>query len=156
MQTGATTATMLGVVACMLAVMTNNSQHCWMLHATSVCTPCCMLLDVVACCCAKFETGQTFQPTTPNISFVPWSPKRSTTMLDPFAQLFQRCWDRARSLRIVYKDLWVLSFPRCTASPNIVGSCCIRLHTTANMHATTPNIVATCCVRLHAALSIAP
>ena len=32
---------------------------------------CCMLLDVVACCCAKFETGQTFRPTTPNISFVP-------------------------------------------------------------------------------------
>ena len=48
-----------------------------------------MLLDVVACCCAKFETGQTFQPTTPDISFVPWSPKRSATTLDPFAQLFQ-------------------------------------------------------------------
>ena len=42
---------------------------------------------------------------------------------------------------MVYKDLWVVSFPRCTAGPNIVGSCCIRLHTTANMHATTPNIV---------------
>ena len=27
------------------------------------------LLDVT--CCAKFETGQTFQPTTPNVSFVP-------------------------------------------------------------------------------------
>ena len=25
----------------------------------------------VACCCTKFETSQTFQPTTPNISFVP-------------------------------------------------------------------------------------
>ena len=30
-----------------------------------------ILLHVVGCCCAKFETGQTFQPTTPNISFVP-------------------------------------------------------------------------------------
>ena len=29
------------------------------------------LLHVVAYCCAKFETGQTFQPTTPNIYFVP-------------------------------------------------------------------------------------
>ena len=38
----------------------NNSQHRWMLHIASVCTPCCMLLDVVVCCCAKFETGQTF------------------------------------------------------------------------------------------------
>ena len=52
-------------------LLANNSQHCWMLHVVSVCTRCCMLLDVVACCCTKFETGQTFQPTTPNISFVP-------------------------------------------------------------------------------------
>ena len=42
---------------------------------------------------------------------------------------------------MIYKDLWVVSFPRCTAGPNIVGSCCIRLHTTANMHATSPSIV---------------
>ena len=39
----------------------NNSQHCWILHVASVCTPCCMLLRVVGSCCAKFETGQTFQ-----------------------------------------------------------------------------------------------
>ena len=109
-------------------LLANNFQHCWMLHVASVCTPCCMLLDVIACCCAKFETGQTFQPTTPNISFVPWSPKRTATMLDPFAQLFQHCWDRARALRMVYKDLWVVSFPRCTADPNNVGSCCVRFH----------------------------
>ena len=25
-----------------------RTQHCWMLHVVSVCTPCCMLLDVVA------------------------------------------------------------------------------------------------------------
>ena len=62
-------------------------------------------------------------------------------MLDPLAQLFQHHWGHARSLRMVYKDLWVVSFPRCTAGPNIVGSCCIRLHTTANTHATIPNIV---------------
>ena len=98
------------------------------------------LLHVVGCCCAKFETGQTFQATTPNIFFVPWSPKRSATMLDPFAQL-QHCWGHARTLRMVHKDLWVVSFLRCTAGPNIVGSCCIRLHTTAKTHATTPNIV---------------
>ena len=95
-------------------LLANNSQHCWMLHVAYVCTPCCMMLDVIACCCAKFETGQTFQPTTPKISFVPWSPKRSATMLDPFAQLFQQCWGHARSLRMVYKDLWVVHFPRCT------------------------------------------
>ena len=64
-------------------------------------------------------------------------------MLDPFAQLFQYRWGHARSLRMDYKDLWVLSFPRCTEGPNIAESCCIRWHTTANKHATTPNIVGT-------------
>ena len=87
------------------------------------------------------RTDATLWLTTPNISFVLWSRKRSATMLDPFAQLFQHCWGRTRSLRMVYKDLWVVSFPRCTTGPNIVESCCIRLHTTANTHATTPNIV---------------
>ena len=106
-----------------------------MLHVASVCTPCCMLLDVVACCCAKFETGQTFRPTTPNISIVLWSPKRSATMLDPFAQSFQHCRGHARSLRMDYKDPWVVFFPRCTAGPKLVGSCCICLHTTANTQA---------------------
>ena len=80
------------------------------------------LLHVVGCCCAKFETGQTFQPTTPNISFVPWSPKRIATMLEPFAQLFQHCWGHVRSLCMVYKDLWGVSFPWCTAGPNIVSA----------------------------------
>ena len=133
--------TLLGPMQTDATFLANNSQHCWMLHIMSICTPICMLLDVVACCCAKFETGQTFQPTTPNISFVPWSPKRNATMLDLFAQLFQHCWGQACSLRMVYKDLWVVSFPWCSAGPNIVGSCCIPLHTTANTHATTPNVV---------------
>ena len=39
-----------------------NSQQCWMLHVASVCLPCYMLSDVVACCCAKFETSQTSSP----------------------------------------------------------------------------------------------
>ena len=42
---------------------------------------------------------------------------------------------------MVFKVLLVVSFPRCTAGPNFVGSCCIRLHTTAKTDATTPNIV---------------
>ena len=51
------------------------------------------------------------------------------------------CRGHARSLRRDHKDLWVVFFPRCTAGPKLVGSCCIRLHTTANTNATTPNIV---------------
>ena len=114
----------------------------------------------VACCCAcaKFETGQTFEPTTPNISFVPWSPTLSATTLDPFSQLFQHCWGHARALHMVSKVLRVVSFPRCSAIPNIVGSCCIRLRTTGNTDVTTPkflpNNVGSCCARLHVALGI--
>ena len=65
-----------------------RTQHCWPTtpNIASVCTPCCMLLRVVACCCAKFETGQTFKPTTPNISFDPWAPK-----------VVQQCWIRLHS-----------------------------------------------------------
>ena len=93
-------------------LLANNSQHCWMLHVASFCTPCWMLLDVVACCCAKFETGQSFQPTTPNISFVPWSPKRSATMLDPFAQLFQHCCNlRSGAILFYFLLLWLLLLP---------------------------------------------
>ena len=43
---------------------------------------------------------------------------------------------------MVYKDLWVVSFPRCTAGFNIVWSCCIRLHNTANTDATMLGVVA--------------
>ena len=68
-------------------------------------------------------------------------------MLDPFARFFQHCRGYARSLRVDYKDLWVVFFPRCTAGPNVVGSCCIRLHTTGNTHATIPNIVAPVCTQ---------
>ena len=100
----------------------HNSQHCWTLRVSSVCTPCCILLDVVACCCAKFETGETFQPTTPNISFVAWSQKRSATMLGPFAQLLQHCRGHARSLRMDYKDLWVIYSSHDTLQvPNLLG-----------------------------------
>ena len=51
------------------------------------------------------------------------------------------CWGHARRLHMIFKDLWVVSFPRCTAGPNIVGSCYIRVHSTGNTDATTPNIV---------------
>ena len=64
----------------------------------------------------------------------------------------QQCWIRlyssfqhfrgdARALHLVSKVLWVISFPRGTAGPNVVGRCCIRLHTTANTDAINPNIV---------------
>ena len=49
-----------------------RTQHCW--PTTPNTGGCYMLRPVghpVACCCAKFKTGQTFEQTTPNISFAP-------------------------------------------------------------------------------------
>ena len=59
------------------------------------------LLHVVGSCCTKFETGQIFEPTTPNISFVPLLPKRSATMLESLMRCIlptmhcrsQHCWE---------------------------------------------------------------
>ena len=104
------------------------------------------LLHVVGSCWAKFETSQTFEPATPNISSVPWSPKRSATMLDPFAQLLLSSSNIVGSTHAHYT--WsaksyrlIETFLHCTADPNIVKSCCTRLETTANTDATTPNII---------------
>ena len=119
--------------------MANNSQHYWMLPVTSLCIPCCRLLHVVGSCCARFETGQTFELTTPSFFFAPRSLKHSTTMLNPFAKLYY--WGQACPLHMVYKVLWVVSFPQFSAGPNNVGSCCIRLRTIANTDATTPNVL---------------
>ena len=63
----------------------------------------------------------------------------------------QQCWIRLHCssnivgathahIHMISKVVWDVSFPRYTACPNLVGSCCIHLHTTANTHATTPNI----------------
>ena len=106
------------------------------------------LLHVVTCCCVllgvrrKVLTRSNFWVNnSPNFfKFVPWSPKLSATML-PFALFFQHYWGHACALHLVSKVLWVVSFPRCTACPNIVRSCCICLHITANIDATTPIIV---------------
>ena len=144
-QTDATTTNIVGrssPVQTDATLLANSSQHCWMLQVACVCTPCCMLLDVVA------QNLKVFQPTTPNISFVPLSPRCNATMLDPFAQLSQHFWGLSRSLRMDYKDLWVVFFPRCTAGPKLVGSCCIRLQTTGNTHATTMlGVVAPVCTQ---------
>ena len=120
-------------------------RHCWILHVASICTPCYILLSFVGNCWAKFENGQIFDPATPNISFVPWSPMRSATMLDLFAQVFPTllgpC-SQTRQLHMVSNR----SSPRCTTVPKF-GSCsvCTRLHT--RKEATTP-----CYVRLHITL----
>ena len=36
----------------------NSQQHCWMLHVASVCTPCCMMLEVFASVCTPLQYGR--------------------------------------------------------------------------------------------------
>ena len=52
---------------------------------------CCVLLRLVESCWMKFETGQTSEPTSANISIVSRSSKRGPTMLRSFAQHIQQC-----------------------------------------------------------------
>ena len=116
----------------------NNSQYCRLLHVASFCTPCCMLMDVVV---QSLKPVKLFSQQLP--TFLLFRDRRSVA---------QQCWIRLHSFSntvgaahahnaLFTKDLRLVSFPRCTAGPIIVGSCCIRLQTTANTHATTPNIV---------------
>ena len=76
-------------------------------QCTSICTPCCMLLHVVGCCCAKFETSQTFKPATPQHSYLfhdCWS-------------IAQQCWSCLHSLSKIVGDTHV----RYTWSPKSYG-----------------------------------
>ena len=117
---------------------------------------CCMLLCVVGSCSAKFETGQTLEPTTarPNISLFHdrrcWNNVGS--MLDPSSHIFQHCccWPRMRitqgytpfqnhpTIHCRSQHCWELLHPfahHCCNErnnsqhclPNNFGSCCVRL-----------------------------
>ena len=120
-------------------LLANNSQHCWMLHVASVCTPCCMLLDVVA---QSLKPVKLFSQQLP--TFVLFRDRRSVA---------QQCWIRCTALPTLLgpRTLITHGLQRLMGCilchdalqvPALLGlSCCIRLHTTANMHATTPNIV---------------
>ena len=112
-----------------------RSQHCWMLHVASVCTTCCMLLGVVT---QSLKPGKLLSQEL--ATFLLFHDRRSVE---------QQCWIRLHS----FSDIVGARHAHYTRSPwrqqrnnfawqaNIVGNCCIRLHTTANTDATTPNIV---------------
>lgn len=91
------------------------------------CTPCWMLLHVVGSCCTKFET-------------VPWLQKRSTTMLNPFVQLFPyNVGGHARALHSWFTNSYglYLLMIHCR-SQHWIWNCCILLQTVTNTDTTTP------------------
>ena len=62
--------------------LANNSQHCWMLHVASVCTPCCMMLDVAQ----SLKPVKVFSQQLP--TFLLFRDRRSVA---------QQCWIRLHS-----------------------------------------------------------
>ena len=74
-----------------------------MLDVGSVCTPCCILLDVVVFCCAKFETCQTFSTLQTGATLLAnKSYVVGCYMLRPFAHPIAFCW---MLLRVVGQSL---------------------------------------------------
>ena len=108
-----------------------NQQLPGLLDVTS-CVRLHTLLHVVECCCVLLR----------KISFVPWSPKESNNVGSVCTALPTLLEPRTLITHGLQRLMGCI-IPRCTAGTNIVGSCCIRVQTTANTHAT--------CVRLHAA-----
>ena len=78
----------------------------------SVCAPRRKFLGVVGSCCAKFDTGQTFEPTTPTFLLMAEAKLNNVrsvcpalpTLLGPRTRI-------THGLLGVYKVLWVVSFP---------------------------------------------
>ena len=130
-----------------------RSQHCWAFAHHVVC--CCVLLRLVGSCWMKFETGQTSEPTSANISIVSRSSKRGPTMLRSFAQHIQQCCAGARALqtgnRVVCMELWVF----VSQSPlyshlktQHVVTCCERATRHNNVGPTMLPVVASVCTGL--------
>ena len=76
---------------CKRISFSNTSELCFDLDLLGMIrkrklTPCCMLLRFVGSCCTKFETGQTFEPTTQK--FLLFLGRQSVA---------QQCWIRLHS-----------------------------------------------------------
>ena len=124
-------------------LLANNSQNCWMLHLVSVCTPCCMLLRKVwywsnfsANNSQHFFCSMIAEAWRNNVGSVCTA---LPTLLGPHMLI-------TRGLQRLVMGC-ILPTMHCR-SQHCWEFYCIRLHTTANMHAKNPS----CCVRLHAAL----
>ena len=103
-------------------------QHCW--STTPNIVGCYVLLHVAGSCCAKLETGQSFEPTTPNISFV--------LSADRWSEM-QQCW-MGPCIRITH-GLQSLKGCILLSMDCMSQCCCMHLHTTANTDTTTCNFV---------------
>ena len=132
-----------------------------MLHVVSVCTSWCMLLDIVVCCCAKLETGQTFQPTDSQHFFFLFRDRRSVAQ-----QSWISCWIRLHSssningARHAHYAWFTKTYELYPTQTHCRSQHCWELlhpfadncqHAGNNSQYCWRNDVGSCCVRLHAA-----
>ena len=89
---------------------------------------CCVLLRLVATCWMKFETGQTSEPTSANISIVS---KRGSTML---RRRTRTTCHVSTQIHANKKSTWRRRCPLYShLKTQHVVTCCERLHTSANI-----------------------
>ena len=95
-----------------------------------------VLFRVVGSYRAKFETVKLLSQRLPT-----FCSEESCNSVGSVSTTLQTLLGPLTRITHVYKVLWVVFFPRCTAGPNIVWSCCICFLSIVNTDATTLNIV---------------
>ena len=137
-------------------LLANKMQHCWAKHVANICTPCCVLLHIVATCwklldevwnwsnfrankCQHFYCFAVIEAWSNNLVFVYTA---HPTML--------RCRTRTTChVSIVISIILFYSHPKTQH----VVTCCKRLHTSANIvqqETTMLRVVASVCTGLYA------
>ena len=105
-----------------------------MLRAFAHHVVCCwVLLRLVGSCWMKFETGQTSEPTSANISIVSRSSKRGPTMLRSFAQHIQQCCAGARALHATYPHKYMRTRNQHDVGASKNPTCCDLLRAFAHI-----------------------
>ena len=97
-------------------LLANNSQHFWMLHVASVCTPCCMFLPVVA---ERLKLVKLFSQQLP--IFLLFRDRR---------RVAQQCWIRLHSSSNILGDVASVCTPLPTRTqqlPTLLAQQCWEL-----------------------------
>ena len=103
---------------------------------------------LVACCCVLlswlpkvWNRSNFWASDSQHFFFVPWPPKRGATTVASVCNTLPTLLGPHKCITHGLHSLIGGILPTMHCRSNIVGSCCIRSHTTANTDATTPNTV---------------
>ena len=88
-------------------------QYCW--WTTPNIVGCYILLSFAYHCMLSRVVAQSQKLPTFLLFHDRWSAAQQCSMLS------QHCWGHAHAFHVVYKVLWVVSFPQCTVGPTLLG-----------------------------------